>query len=193
MNSVPTLVRDIHERGAALFDTLAPKYGRLELERSIRKGELRETNIAGYKTVSLGLKGRALLGINNRKTPSPQALLDQLAVRITIRYYETNGWTHQGQHENNPNIQHFTKPDALSEFAVIKRTDYHHDSIYRLLAKNAQTIAIKGGIIVLYVRDPQVAKTLQRHHRHRIEIRPFQDILETAHPREQAALLEVPA
>lgn len=191
MSGVPTIVEDIHVRGAALFEPLADTYGRLELERSIRKGELRETNIAGYRTISLGLKGRALLGINNRKAPSPPALLDQVAARLTIDYYQHHGWAYEGRHAAN--IHHFTKDGTLSEFVVVKRSDYHTDSIYRLLAKNAQSIAIKGGLIVLYVKDPKVANTLRRHHRHRIDIRPFQTLLDHAHPRVAAALTEVPA
>lgn len=191
MNGVPRIVQDVHERGAALFDTLAPAYGRRELERSLRKGELRETNIAGYRAISLGLRGRAMVGINNRKTASPPALLDQLAARLAIEYYESRGWTYEGRHATN--ILHFTKPDALSEFVAIKRDDYHSDSVYRLLAKNAQSIAIKGGTIVFYVKDPKVATTLKRHHRHRIEVRPYQTLLDHAHPRVAAALTEVPA
>lgn len=191
MNGVPHIVKDVHDRGAALFDTLARDYGQLELERSIRKGELRETNIAGYRTISLGLRGRALLGINNRKAPSPQALLDQVAARLAIDYYEHHGWTYEGRHATN--IHHFTKPGVLSEFVAIKRNDYHTDSVYRLLAKNAQSIAIKGGIIVFYVKDPKVATLLQRHHRHRIDVRPYQALLEHAHPRVAASLTEVPA
>lgn len=193
MNSVPPLVKDIHERGAALFEPLAQTYGTHELERSLRRRELLSTNIAGYQTISLGPKGRAILNINNQKTPSPQALLDELTARLTITHYERNGWKHHGKTHPRNNIHHFSKPGETSEYVPIKRTDYHQKSIYRLLNQNAQTIAIHGGILVLYIRDPKYAQTLKRQHQHRIDIRPFQTLLNNAHQKEANILTEVPA
>lgn len=191
MQAAPDILHDIHDRGAAMYSYLATQYGEPVVERSLRRKDLYKVHIGGQAIVTLGNRGRQQLDIKNHKRPSPTRLLDQIADRQAIDHYEHTGWTFVGREARH--ILTFEHPTKTREFVIIKRTDYHPRSIRRLLANHAGALFQKGGTLVLYVRDPERAKRLQKTHRHRIEIRPFDELLDDVRPEVLTILREVPA
>lgn len=192
MNGAAPIVEDVHARGAAHRADLVHRFGRREVDRAERSGDLYGVTLLGVRIYVLDARGQRSLGLADPRTrqPASSRLVDELSGRVGIAVYEADGWTFQRRFAAH--IYHFRRDgEPLDDYLIIKRDDYTPYRLDRLVRTHFSTVFRAGGRLVACVRRP-LSKDLRVVHRLRLDTLPFEAVLPHAHPHVRALLEEVP-